>query len=197
MERKDCDGERAVTLVMAYYENPDMLRQHCRVWQGYPEDVRARVRVLLVDDGSPRRPARDALRAAVQEAAARGAQLPQIRLLRIQPDVPWNQDGARNLGLHLFWRAGGYNEHLVGLYAAGNDILFRKELERHSRGGAGFLQAPEVLLYVFDDRAVAPDAETRCLSRVPVSEEDKRRALRRGHRVLSFAWQEEALDVDG
>jgi glycosyltransferase involved in cell wall biosynthesis len=81
-----------LTLVMAYYENPSMLRLHYREWQDMDERHRAMFRVIIVDDGSPRNPAADVIR----ENAIHPL---DIRVLRIGVDIPWNQDGARNLGM--------------------------------------------------------------------------------------------------
>ena len=80
-----------VTIVMAYYENPYMLREHMFQWMRYrPEDI-ARTGFIIVDDGSPRHPAADILRGHNLNA--------NIRCFRIKPNIPWNQDGARNLGM--------------------------------------------------------------------------------------------------
>lgn len=79
-----------MTLVMPYYENPNMLREHIKYWQQYPQSVLEQLWVILVDDGSPRNPAEGVLRAL---------DLPvSIRLYRIEENIPWNHGGARNLG---------------------------------------------------------------------------------------------------
>ncbi len=51
--------------------------------------------LLIVDDGSP-----EPAQPLVEEALDRDTSLP-VQLWRIQEDMPWNRNGARNLGSHL------------------------------------------------------------------------------------------------
>lgn len=74
------------TLVMAYYENGGMLKRHFQEWQTYPEFP---FKIILVDDGSQKDPAIN----HIEEC-----QFP-LELYRIKKDIPWNQNGARNLGM--------------------------------------------------------------------------------------------------
>jgi len=76
----------SITLVMAYYENGKMLDRHFEEWNKYPD---FNFKIVLVDDGSQIDPA-----------------LPHIQkikfplnLYRVKVDKPWNQNGARNLGM--------------------------------------------------------------------------------------------------
>lgn len=74
------------TIVMAYYENGGMLRRHFQEWQtytGFP------FKVVIVDDGSQNDPAINNIQKC---------QFP-FELYRIKKDIPWNQNGARNLGM--------------------------------------------------------------------------------------------------
>jgi hypothetical protein len=71
------------TLIVPYYDNPAMLRRQAEEWARYPESVR----VIVVDDGSPGHPAVD-----VVPADSRAA------IYRVGVDIPWNRNGARNLG---------------------------------------------------------------------------------------------------
>ena len=73
------------TLIVPYYRNPEMLWHQAMVWAGYPPEIE----VIVVDDGSPE-PA-----AAVLPPDCRAA------LYRIETDIPWNRNGARNLGAHV------------------------------------------------------------------------------------------------
>lgn len=75
-----------LTLVMAYYENGKMLERHFKEWQSYPKKD---FKIILVDDGSRKDPARN----HIEEC-----QFP-LELYRIKKDIPWNQNGARNLGM--------------------------------------------------------------------------------------------------
>lgn len=77
-----------ITLVYAYYENPGMLRFQLEGWANYP----AGFHLIIVDDGSPRSPAAPILR-------EHRISMP-VSCYRIDENIPWNQDGARNLGMH-------------------------------------------------------------------------------------------------
>jgi hypothetical protein len=77
-----------ISLVYAYYENPGMLKFQLEGWANYPDGFQ----VIIVDDGSPRSPAIDVLR-------ANPISIP-VSCYRIDVNIPWNQDGARNLGMH-------------------------------------------------------------------------------------------------
>jgi hypothetical protein len=77
-----------VTLVMAYYENPGMLKQHYEQLRQLPERLRDLVHVVVVDDGSPKHPA--------EVEPLYGMSL---QIYRIQEDIRWNQDACRNIGV--------------------------------------------------------------------------------------------------
>ena len=83
-----------ITLVMPYYNNPTMLAEHIRVWSKYTD--KDSFKVIIVDDGS-QEPAADVFKQY-------GTPL-NTELYRITVDIPWNQDGARNLGMT---HAGGW-----------------------------------------------------------------------------------------
>lgn len=78
--------------MLAYYDNPGMLEVQYACWTQYPEYYRRRMSVVVVDDGSPRWPAGD---------VPRPAGLPELSIYRVREDIPWHQDGARNLGAHV------------------------------------------------------------------------------------------------
>ncbi len=78
-----------LTLVYPYYENRACLERQMRSWTQLPRDVSFRIEFLLVDDGSP-------------EPAIVAPDGPiNITLVRVKENIPWNQPGARNLGLKL------------------------------------------------------------------------------------------------
>lgn len=83
---------RSLTLVYAYYDNPAMLARQFETWAAYPEWFRKRVKAVVVDDASPRWP-------ALEVERPRG--LPALEIYRVAVDIPWHQDGARNLGAHV------------------------------------------------------------------------------------------------
>lgn len=68
-----------------------MLDKQVETWESYPYELRRRMSIVLVDDGSPNDPAYP----HVSETT-----LP-IQLFRITKNIPWNQNGAHNLGMHV------------------------------------------------------------------------------------------------
>jgi hypothetical protein len=80
-----------LTIVFAYYENPQMLEFQWKEIAAYPEEMKSVLEVVVVDDGSPSFPAKD---------APRPPGLPQVAIFRITDDIRWNQDAARNIGAH-------------------------------------------------------------------------------------------------
>ena len=94
------------TLIVPYYRNPEMLRHQAAAWAGYP----SRVKVIVVDDGSPE-PAHEVLPKDCRAA-----------LYRIETDIPWNRNGARNLGAHVAetdWILQTDIDHLLPVASAG------------------------------------------------------------------------------
>lgn len=77
----------SLTLGMPFYRNGHMLAEQYRGWAAYPDDLKAQIRIVLVDDGSPQ-PALD---------VPRPEGLPDYRIYRVLVDKPWHQHGARNL----------------------------------------------------------------------------------------------------
>lgn len=84
------DGAAVLTLISPYYMNPSMLRLQYAGWASWPGKLKARFRVILVDDGSP----------APALAVPRPPGLPALRIFRVTEDRPWHQHAARNLGAH-------------------------------------------------------------------------------------------------
>lgn len=83
---------KGFTIVLSYYEQPEMLHRQLGYWREYPEDIRRRVSVVIVDDGSPSNKAENVLK-------MNEGNLPKISLYRITENIPWNHGGARNLGM--------------------------------------------------------------------------------------------------
>lgn len=75
-----------LTLIVPYYCNPRMLEHQASAWEGYPGNVQ----VIVVDDGSPEYPAHEVLPPTAR-----------ARVYQIEVDIPWNRNGARNLGAHV------------------------------------------------------------------------------------------------
>ncbi len=84
-----------ITYIIPYYRAPVMLRMHLEQWRDYSPSVRDRMDLLIVDDGSPE-PAEPVVREVLH-----GDPSLRVQLLRIHEDIPWNRNGARNLGANL------------------------------------------------------------------------------------------------
>lgn len=84
------------SIVMAYYDNPIMLSRHIDEWLKWTSYTSQRLRVVVVDDGSPDSPAADVVRKRRMETVSMNV---EIEVYRVGKDIPWNQDGARNLGM--------------------------------------------------------------------------------------------------
>lgn len=69
-----------LTIIITYYSQPKMLARQAAEWKGYPGGIE----IVVVDDGS-RIP----------------AQAEGCSIYRVTEDIPWHQDGARNLGAHV------------------------------------------------------------------------------------------------
>lgn len=87
------------TLVMAYYENPRMLREHVRILLELPDDIARNLHVVVVDDGSPEAPAAGELLAHPIALELVLARLASLQVWRMGVDVRWNQDACRNVGV--------------------------------------------------------------------------------------------------
>ncbi len=75
-----------ITLIVPYYRNPKMLLEQEQHWQLYPPELK----IIVVDDGSPEDPADEVL-----------SKICRASIYRIDTDIPWNRNGARNLGTYM------------------------------------------------------------------------------------------------
>ena len=80
-----------ISLVFAYYENPSMLALQWREIAKYPASLKREIEVIVVDDCSPAKPASE---------VDMPQNLPRHSIFRLDRDVRWNQDAARNIGAH-------------------------------------------------------------------------------------------------
>lgn len=80
-----------LTLIMPFYDNAGMLALQYAGWASWPDELKARWKIILVDDGSPV--------AAVDVDRPEG--LPELEIYRVLEDRPWHQHAARNLGAHV------------------------------------------------------------------------------------------------
>ena len=81
---------RDITLILPYYENPSMFELQQDAWSKYPDELRSRLHVIVVDDGSPKSPALPHVR---------DSGVASFRLFRTGVDVRWNWLFCRNLGV--------------------------------------------------------------------------------------------------
>lgn len=102
-----------VTLALAYYENPGMLRRQLEAIAGLKPWVRELLDMIVVDDGSPDFPAAGPLEDLAHAApplqhphetdaayhARRRLGINRFKLLRMAVDIPWNMDACRNLAV--------------------------------------------------------------------------------------------------
>lgn len=79
---------KPVTIIVPFYMNHGFLQRQLEHWDRYPAIVKAHLRGIIVDDGSP-------------TPAELPAHLPfPIRLFRIEQDIRWNWLAARNIAFH-------------------------------------------------------------------------------------------------
>ena len=84
-----------LTIVMAVYGQPLMLKKQLESIRSWPGEVRNHLTVVIVDDcGNPPVAVGD-----IETFA--DSLLHEVKLLRVEKDIPWNQMGARNLGMHV------------------------------------------------------------------------------------------------
>jgi len=81
-----------LSIIYPYYENASMLSIQLAHWQSYPKALKDKCRFLVIDDASPKNPAREVI------GTKPGLNL---NIYRVQENIPWNQHGARNLGATL------------------------------------------------------------------------------------------------
>jgi glycosyltransferase involved in cell wall biosynthesis len=74
-----------ISLCMAYYENRGMLAKQYEQIRNLPIEIREHLEVVVCDDGSPDNPA------WVEDIGCK------LQVYRIEVDIRWNQDAARNI----------------------------------------------------------------------------------------------------
>lgn len=107
---------RRVTLCMAYYSNAGMLKEQFRRLRKLPAPLKDQIAVIVVDDGSPD-----------GEAVGEDIGCP-LSIFRINVDVRWNQDAARNIAVEnsdTQWVLLTDMDHIVSV-AAWRRVLERK-----------------------------------------------------------------------
>lgn len=77
-----------MTIGFAYYDQPKMVEKWESMLDGYPDQLRDRLRIVICDDASPQHPLKE---------FRKGDNHLHVEIWRITKDVPWNQMGARNV----------------------------------------------------------------------------------------------------
>lgn len=78
-----------LSIVFAYYDNPQMLAFQCEKLAQLSSASLAQIEVIVVDDASPQYPA---ISVIPEQFSVK------LSVFRIAKDKPWNQDAARNIG---------------------------------------------------------------------------------------------------
>jgi glycosyltransferase involved in cell wall biosynthesis len=85
-----------LSIVMATYGQPLMMAKQVETWDSYSPEVHRALQVIVVDDcGTP-------------PFTCEGEKPYDLQIYRVIKDIPWNQMGARNLGMRKAaakWRA--------------------------------------------------------------------------------------------
>lgn len=89
-----------VTICMAYYRNSTMLREQCRRFRALPDDLKANLRLIVVDDGSALPQDGETELSPFAIAAEHEDIGFPFLLFRINVNKRWNQDAARNIAVH-------------------------------------------------------------------------------------------------
>jgi hypothetical protein len=83
------------TWITTYYNNSNMLLRQLSEWEKYPYNARQLIRFIVVDDGS----SFSALDVINHFSEHIGLITFDLALYRVKVDIPWNQDGCRNLAM--------------------------------------------------------------------------------------------------
>jgi hypothetical protein len=86
--------ERPFTLIIPYYENPQMFSRQWGHLIAFRAAVRQKLHVIFCDDGSPDRPLESELEALSKD------QFASLQIFRVDVDVRWNWIACRNIGVH-------------------------------------------------------------------------------------------------
>ena len=91
----DDDPNVLLSLIVPYYNQPEVLEVQIGRWRNYSDGVKAAMEVVIVDDGSKKFPVTDVVTRAVA-----GKLLPamRMRVVQLQEDIGFNQNGAINTG---------------------------------------------------------------------------------------------------
>lgn len=83
---------RLLSLVYAYYDNPNMYLRQVQEWDLYPSNIKRRISIYVTDDCSTKFPLRE-IKEVPKDI--------HIRRFEITKKVPWNWLACRNLGARI------------------------------------------------------------------------------------------------
>lgn len=138
---------RDLTLIYPYYDNPSMLKVQLEHLARLPADVRERLHLIVVDDGSPRCPLKSYIWSAPWNIGGSFG-LASFRRFQILVDVRWNWIAARNLAMDRAdteWRLMTDIDHMVP-EATFRRIMFG-ELETENAYRFSRVDAPDLTPY--------------------------------------------------
>jgi hypothetical protein len=130
-------GPKEITIVIPYYDNPTMLEMQLKQIRDYYATVRAYIELIVVDDGSPRWPAKPVTDPEVP-----------FRLYRCLVDVRWNWVFCRNLAASVAkyrWLLMTDIDHLIPNTTILNLIYHRYNINKAYRFQR--VSAPSMLPY--------------------------------------------------
>ena len=111
-----------LTLVYSYYESPQMLAEHYRVWSEYSTDLKDKIAIVIVDDCSKKQ----------AQDVSRPSGLPNLEIYRILIKLDWNWDTARNIGVSKassYWVLMTDIDHLVTEDCLRTILSYPKDLD--------------------------------------------------------------------
>lgn len=141
---KPADKDK-IYLIYPYYDNPQMLAEQVEHWNFYPDHLKEKMQIIIVDDCSPNSPAAPIMKKC---------EAPK-KVFRVMENIPWAQHHARNIGAKV---VKGDNSWLfmsdmdIGLPHTSFEKLFNLDPERYhtfERNYVGGVLPPKFHLNTF------------------------------------------------
>lgn len=82
-------------IVLPFFNNEQMLRHQMQTWLSYPTYIKERIKIIIVDDASESKK----VSTIIIDMNNGDILFKNIHVFRINENIPWNQDGAKNLGM--------------------------------------------------------------------------------------------------
>lgn len=107
---------RDITICLPYYRNLGMLQEQCRRFRNLAPEIKSHLRLIVVDDGSTILQANETELPDIARAAQHEDIGFPFSLFRINVNIRWNQDAARNIAVKhadTEWLLLGDMDHIV------------------------------------------------------------------------------------